>query len=63
MAFAAYRPADGGCTATAVHSDGISSSVAWHATEVQLTNARVQGRPGECFAFTLARQENEAVPH
>jgi hypothetical protein len=53
----------GGCASTPVHSDGISSSVAWHATEVQLTNATVQGRPGERYAFTLASQENEAASH
>jgi hypothetical protein len=43
----------GGCASTLVHTAGVSGSVAWHATDFQLTKAAIQGQPGERYTFTL----------
>ena len=43
----------GGCASPPVHTDGVTGSVAWHATDFQLARATVQGQPGERYAFTL----------
>jgi hypothetical protein len=42
-----------GCASTPVHTDGVTGSVAWRATDFQVTKAAVQGQPGERYAFTL----------
>jgi hypothetical protein len=42
-----------GCASTPVHTDGVTGSVAWHATDFQLARATVQSQPGERYAFTL----------
>lgn len=51
----------GGCASTPVHTDGVSGSVAWHATDFQLAKATVQGQPGERYAFTLVLSDRGAT--
>lgn len=50
-----------GCASTPVHTGGISGAVAWHATDVQLTKATVEGQPGERYAFTLVLSSRGAT--
>ena len=42
-----------GCASTPVHTDDVTGSVAWHATDLQLAKVTVQGQPGERYTFTL----------
>ena len=50
-----------GCASTPVHTNGVTGSVAWHATDFQLTKATVQGQPGERYAFTLILSDREGI--
>jgi hypothetical protein len=50
-----------GCASPPVHTDGVTGSVAWHATEFRLARATVQGQPGERYAFTLVLSDRDGI--
>jgi hypothetical protein len=49
------------CASTPVRTNGVTGAVAWHATDFQLTQATVQGQPGERYAFTRIWCTNSPV--